>query len=151
MKSWSRDPESRLIQNYINPLWLTKKTFVTAKMQATHQRGFLHKLRVLLVFIEFNNLICILMRRQRRTHPAPSPALQPPPQPAPTRKKSQQTYGSCPRSFKDKKEDATATSWPTSYTQISQDTRILAGSHLTSSRNAHSTTLRSQSPILGSH
>ena len=52
-------------------------------MPATHHRDFTHQLRVHLVFIEFNILICILMGRQRRTHlnPAPSPALQPPPQP----------------------------------------------------------------------
>ena len=49
-------------------------------MSATHHRDFLHKLRVLLVFIEFHILICIMIRRQRRTHlnPAPPPALQPP-------------------------------------------------------------------------
>ena len=67
------------------------------------------------------------MGRQRKTHlnPSPSPALQPPaqpqPQPAPRRKKSYQTLGSYPGSFKDKKKDDFATSWPTS-----QDTRILS-------------------------
>ena len=54
-------------------------------MPATHHRDFLHQLRVFLVFIEFNILICILMERQKRTHlnPAPSSALQPPAQPQP--------------------------------------------------------------------
>ena len=49
-------------------------------MPATHHRDFLHQLRVLLDFIEFNILICILMERQRRTHlnPVPSPDIQPP-------------------------------------------------------------------------
>ena len=53
-------------------------------MSATHHRDFLHRLMVLLVFIEFNILICILIGRQR-THinPTPPPALQPLPQPQP--------------------------------------------------------------------
>ena len=55
----SRDPESGLNQNYINPFWLTKTSFVTAKKLATHQKDFLHQLRGLLVFIEFHILICI--------------------------------------------------------------------------------------------
>ena len=54
-------------------------------MPATHHRDFLHQLRALLVFTEFNILICILMERQRRTHlnPVPPTALQPPAQPQP--------------------------------------------------------------------
>ena len=52
-------------------------------MPATHHRDFINQLRVLLVFIEFDILICILMGRQRTTHlnPAPSPVIQPPAQP----------------------------------------------------------------------
>ena len=62
-------------------------------MPGTLDRDFIHQLRVLLVFIEFNILICILMGRQRRTplNPAPLPAIQPPaqsqPQPAPRRRR----------------------------------------------------------------
>ena len=60
-------------------------------MQTTHHRDFLHKVGVLLVFVEFIILISILIGRQRRTHLnlAPSPALQAPPQPqlAPRRRK----------------------------------------------------------------
>ena len=54
-------------------------------MPGTHHRDFLHQLRVLLVFIEFNILICILIGTQKRTHlnQASSPVLQPPPQPQP--------------------------------------------------------------------
>ena len=53
-------------------------------MPATHHRDFIHQLRVLLVCIEFNILICILMERQRtRLNPVPSPAIQPPAQPQP--------------------------------------------------------------------
>ena len=54
-------------------------------MPASHHRYIIPYLRVILVFIEFNILICILMGRQRRTHliPAPSVALQTPPQPQP--------------------------------------------------------------------
>ena len=53
-------------------------------MPASHHRVFLHQLRVLLVFIEFNILIFILMERQRaHWNPAPSPAIQPPAQPKP--------------------------------------------------------------------
>ena len=40
-----------------------KTSFVTAMVPATHHRDFLHKLRVLLVFIEFNILICIMISR----------------------------------------------------------------------------------------
>ena len=96
-------------------------------MPATHHRDLTHHLRVLLVFIKFNMLICMLMERLR-THlnPVPSPAIQPPAQsqrqPALRRRKK--------KSFEDKKGDATATSWPTSYTPTSQDTRILSGCHL---------------------
>ena len=60
-----------LNKNYILPLWLT---FVTAKMPATHHRDFIHQLRELLVFIEFNNLICILLERQHSTSTASAPA-----------------------------------------------------------------------------
>ena len=88
-------------------------------MPATHHRDFTHQLRVLLVFTEFNILICILMERQR-THlnPPPSPAIQPPaqPQPQPAPRRSHPTSRSCYRFFRDKKRDATATSWLTSYT-----------------------------------
>ena len=74
--------------------------------------------------------------RQRRTHlnPEPSQVLKPAPQPqnkpATGEEKCHQTHGSCPGSFKDKKNDATATAWLTSCTQTSQDTRILPACHL---------------------
>ena len=50
-------------------------------MLATHHRDFINQLRVLLVFIEFNILICILIGRQKRTHlnPTPPPATAPAP------------------------------------------------------------------------
>ena len=112
-------------------------------MPATHHRDFIHQLRVLLVFIEFNILMFILMERQRRTHlkPAPSPALQPPPQPqpqpTPRRRRKPAKTGSCPEFSTDKKSDTTATSWPTSYTQTFQDTRILSFLWLTSALLHH--------------
>ena len=115
-------------------------------MPATHHRDSLHQLRVLLVFIEFNILIFILIGRQKRTHlnPAPPPAPQPPPltqpQPAPRRRIKPPKPWVMPWILQDRKKDATATSWPTSYTPISQDTRILSGCHLpflTSSKNSY--------------
>ena len=105
-------------------------------MPATYQRDFIHQPRVLLVFIEFNILICLQTGRQKRTHlnPAPPPALQPPPQPQPQppagEEESHPARVSCPGSSKDKKEDATATSWPTSYTPTSQNfVRMPPGLH----------------------
>ena len=63
-------------------------------MPATHHRDFIYQLRVLLVFIEFNILICILMERQRRAHlnRPPSPAIQPQPQPAHRRRRKTQNH-----------------------------------------------------------
>ena len=124
-------------------------------MPATHHRDFLHQLRVLLFFIEFNILIFIMMERQRTTYlnPAPSLTIQLPAQP-PGEEKNHQTPGSCPGSFKDNKRYATATFCPTSYTLTYQDTRILSGCHMpfwTSTRNAYTTTSRSQSPFSGGH
>ena len=72
--------------NYINPFWLTKNHLSLQKyIPASHHRDFTHHLRVILVFIEFNILICILMDRQKRTHlnPAPPPVIQPQVQPQP--------------------------------------------------------------------
>ena len=97
-------------------------------MPATHHRDFIHQLRVLLVFNGCNILMCILMEIQGRTHlnPAPSPALQPPaqpqPEPVPRRRRKPPNPWVMPSS-KNKKRDATATS----YTQTSQETRILSG------------------------
>ena len=85
-----------------------------------------------MVFIEFYILICIFMGRQKRTHlnPAPSHAIRPPAQPQPSQPKGEESHptpGSCPGFPRDKKRDATATSWPTSYTLTSQGTIILPG------------------------
>ena len=54
-------------------------------MPATHHREFLQKLRVLLIFIEFNILIFIMICTERRTHlnPGPPPVLHPAPQSQP--------------------------------------------------------------------
>ena len=62
---------------------MQQTSFVTAKMPATHHKDFMHQLRILLIFIKFNILICILMERQRITHskPPPSPDILPPTQP----------------------------------------------------------------------
>ena len=105
-------------------------------MSAIHHRDFLHQLRELWGFIEFNIFICILIGRKRRTHsiPAPSPAIQSPtqpqPHPAPRTKRKPPKPWDHALDFKDKKRNATATSWPTSYTPTSQGARILSGCHL---------------------
>ena len=106
IKSWSQDPESGSSQNCINPFWLAKTPLVTAKMPVTHHRDFVHQLRVLLVFFEFNTLICILMERQRRTHlnPPPLPAIQPPAQPQPQPAPRRRRKPPYPSPFKDKKK-----------------------------------------------
>ena len=55
---------------------MTKTLFVIAKMPAADQRDSLHQLRVLLIFIKFNILICILMEKQKdNLNPAPSRGL----------------------------------------------------------------------------
>ena len=49
-------------------------------MPATLHRNFLHKLTVLLFFIEFNILICIMIGKQKTHLNSSSPAIQSPPQ-----------------------------------------------------------------------
>ena len=126
-------------------------------MPATHQRDFLHKLMVLLVFIEFNILICILIGRQRRTHlnpespPALQPAPQPQPQPAPRRRRKLPYPCVMPwillrqekRCYSNLLTDLIYPSIP----EFCQDSPL---PFFTSSRNAYTTASRSQSAILGS-
>ena len=71
------------VQAYIN---YKKTSFVTAKEPASHQRDFLHKLRVLLFFTEFNILIFIMICRTQ--HHSPSQPL--------GEEVSHQTPGPCP-------------------------------------------------------
>ena len=76
-------------------------------MPATHHRDFIHQLRALLVFIEFNFFICILIGMTEKDTFELSPIT------CPT-----YTTWSCSGFFKDMKRDATANSWLTSYTDI---------------------------------
>ena len=134
---------------------LYKPVLADKKHHFSLQKCFLHtretfctSLGYFLVFIEFYILICILIGRQKRIHlKSTPPAVLQPPQHAPRRRI---TPGLCPGSFKDKKKDATATSWLTLYTLTYQDTRLLSGYHLpflASSKNAFTLTSQSQSPI----
>ena len=58
---------------------LPDDVFITAKMPARHQRDFLQKLMVLLLFIKFNILIFIVICRQKRKNlnAGQVPAIQP--------------------------------------------------------------------------
>ena len=151
IKSWSQDPQLELSQHYRNSLWLP--------LAAKHNRDSIHQLKVLLVFIEFNIVICILMGRQRRMHlnPAASPSLQtpqPPPQPAPRRrrKKKKKHTKSLDHALDPLKTRKGILQQPPGrpHTLISQETRILSGCpllFLTSSRNTFTIASRSKSLV----
>ena len=128
---------------------------VTSPLQDVAHPNFLHKLRVYLVLVEFNIFICIMIGGQKRSQLNPGLTTCPTASitaiaPASPRR-SRQIPGSYPGSFKDKKKDATAISWSTSYTPTSQNTRILPPAFMTPSKNAYTTASRGQSPIVGSH
>ena len=68
-------------------------SFHTSKMTGTHQEQLIDQLRVFLVFIEFNFLLCLIFSRHRRQqNPAPAQPASPSPPPPRKRRKPQNSW-----------------------------------------------------------